>query len=255
MKELKYKTENDWTDEVIQRFWDFKVTENHPYFTEEVGIGLIKLLKQHIALKGDILDYGCGNGVLINYLSKDNNKNNIYGLDFSKESVEQAIRKNKNNINVIKIINFSELNENFTENSFDVIFLIETIEHLRSDILKNTLDSIYKLLKPNGYIFVTTPFNEDLKSNSIYCPFCDAMHHHMQHIQSFTINRLTSILEEHKFSIRIVSNTDFLYYQNKLAYYKIHIKWWIKLKLGLSKRLPFQKKHLYGIAQKLKRDI
>ncbi len=251
MKELVYKTENDWTDEVTQRFWDYKVTENHPYFTEEVGFGIIKMLNNKLELKGEILDYGCGNGTMIDYLSKDNPKNEIYGLDFSIDSVKKSLEKNKGNANVKKIIHFSDLNKNFKDSAFDVILLIETIEHLRSDLLKNTLEIIYKLLKPGGYIVVTTPFNEDLKAHSIYCPFCDAAHHHMQHVQSFTIERLSTILKNHKFEVKEVNNTDFLYYQSKVAFYKIHIKWWLKYKLGISKQLPFQKSHLYGIAQKL----
>lgn len=250
MKEIIYKTEKDWTDEVTQRFWDYKVTEKHPYFTEEVGLGIIRMLKQKIELKGKILDYGCGNGTLIDYLSKDNPTNEIYGLDFSTDSVEESIRKNGVNQNVKKIIHFSELKENFSDNLFDVILLIETIEHLRTDLLINTLNIIHNLLKPGGYIVVTTPFDEDLKANSIYCPFCDAAHHHMQHVQSFNIERLTNVLKENKLMPKEVSNTDFLYYQDKAAYYKIHTKWWLKNKLGISKKLAFQKKHLYGIAQK-----
>ena len=250
MKEIVYKTEDDWTDEVTQRFWDYKVTENHPYFTEEVGLGIINMLKQKIELKGKILDYGCGNGTLINYLSSENPQNEIYGLDFSKESVEESIRKNKARSNVKKIIHFSQLEESYEDNSFDVILLIETIEHLRTDLLTKTLEIIYRLLKPGGFIFVTTPFNEDLKAHSVFCPFCDAAHHHMQHVQSFTIERLSSVLKNHKFKPVEVNNTDLLYYQNKLAYYKIHTKWWLKNKLGVSKRLAFQKSHLYGIGQK-----
>jgi len=251
MKQIVYKTENDWTDEVTQRFWDYKVTENHPYFTEEAGLGIIKMLKQKIELKGNILDYGCGNGTMIDYLSKDNPDNKIYGLDFSNDSVEKSIVKNQNNKNVEKIIHFSGIEANFKDNFFDVILLIETIEHLKTDILTNTLNIINKLLKPGGYIVVTTPFNEDLKAHSIYCPFCDAAHHHMQHVQSFTIERLSKVLAEHKFKVKEVKNTDFLYYQDRFGYYKIHTKWWLKYKLGVSKRLAFQKSHLYGIASKV----
>lgn len=250
MQQIQYKTEHDWTDEVIQRFWDYKVTENHPYFTEEVGMGLIKMLKQKIKIKGSILDYGCGNGTFINLLANDNPENIIYGLDFSSDSVQKSKEKNKKYKNVKKIINFSELYTNLQENSFDIIFLIETIEHLRTDLLNKTLNIIYGLLKPGGYFFVTTPFNEDLKAKSIYCPFCDAAHHHMQHVQSFSIESLTTVLKSNRFKIFDIKNTDFLYYQNKTAYYKIHIKWWLKNKLGISKRIPFQKKHLYGIVTK-----
>ena len=117
-------------------------------------------------------------------------------------------------------------------------------------LLTNTLSIINRLLKPGGYIVVTTPFNEDLKAHSIYCPFCDAAHHHMQHVQSFTIERLSTILKNHNFIPKDVNNTDFSYYQDKVAYYKLHTKWWLKNKLGFSKQVPFEKKHLYGIAQK-----
>ncbi len=251
MNKIIYKNESDWTDEVTARFWDYKVTENHPYFTEEVGKGIIKLVKSKLNLSGDILDYGCGNGTMIHYLAKENEDNSISGLDFSHESVTASMKKNSGLSNVKKIIHFSELNTHFKENSFDVVLLIETIEHLRSDLLNDTLHTIYKLLKPGGHLVVTTPFDEDLKANSIYCPFCNAAHHHMQHVQSFTIDRLSSIFHSHNFKTVDVMNTDFLYYENKLAYYKIHVKWWLKYQLGVSKRLPFQKKHLYGIAQKV----
>ncbi len=250
MKAMKYKEEADWTDEVTQRFWDNMVTEDVLYFTEAVGLGILKLLKQKIELKGKILDYGCGNGTMMDYLSKENPENEIYGLDFSQTSVETSIRKNAGNKNVKKIINFSEMDKNFEDNSFDVVLLIETIEHLRTDLLTNTLSIINRLLKPGGYIVVTTPFNEDLKAHSIYCPFCDAAHHHMQHVQSFTIERLSTILKNHNFIPKDVNNTDFSYYQDKVAYYKLHTKWWLKNKLGFSKQMPFEKKHLYGIAQK-----
>lgn len=250
MKTIKYKEEQDWTDEVTQRFWDNMVSDDVLYFGEAVGLGIVKLVKQKIELKGKILDYGCGNGNFMNYLSIEYPNNEIYGLDFSQVSVEKSILKNKGNTNVKSIINFSELDKNFTDNSFDIIFLIETIEHLRTDILNNTLNIIHRLLKPGGYFIVTTPFNEDLKAHSVYCPFCDAAHHHMQHLQSFTIERMSDILKDHNFSPIDVNNTDFSYYQDKVSYYKLHLKWWLKNKLGISKKLPFQKTHLYGIAQK-----
>ncbi len=250
MKEIVYKTENDWTDDVTQKFWDYKVTENHPYFTEEVGLGIIKMLKQKIEIKGDILDYGCGNGTFIGYLANDFPNSSIFGLDFSKDSVTESNRKNKQTENVKTIIHFEDLDATYKANSFDIIFLIETIEHLRSDLLTKTLGIIYSLLKPNGYIIVTTPFNEDLKANSVYCPFCDAAHHHMQHVQSFTIERLSAVLKENKLTPVEVNNIDFNYFQDKIAYYKINFKWWLKNKLGISKRLPFQRKHLFGIAKK-----
>ena len=250
MKPIVYKTEKDWTDEITQRFWDYKVTENSPYFTEEAGLGIIKMIKEKIDLKGNILDYGCGNGTFMSYLSKDNSANKIHGLEFSFDSVKKSIEMNKNNKNIEAIIHFTELDKTFKDNYFDVVFLIETIEHLRSDLLDNTLKIINRLLKPGGHLIVTTPFDEDLKANSIYCPFCDAAHHHMQHVQSFTKERLAQVLKDHSFIVKEVNNTDFLYYQDKFGYYKIHTKWWLKHKLGVSKRLPFQKKHLFGIATK-----
>lgn len=43
------------------------------------------------------------------------------------------------------------------ENSFDYILCTEVLEHTRNPF--KAVDEVYRILKPGGYCFVTTPFN------------------------------------------------------------------------------------------------
>ena len=92
-----------------------------------------------------LLDVGCGNGKNMLYRSDLI----FYGIDFSIKLVE--ICKNKNlNVNEASMTNIP-----FDNNYFDGIIVIASYHHLSNDIeRKQTLDEIYRVIKPGGRILM-----------------------------------------------------------------------------------------------------
>jgi SAM-dependent methyltransferase len=101
-------------------------------------IARIKQLKPN----GQILDFGCGNGLLVKDL-KDSGFN-VTGYDKFHKS-------------------FDTLPE---PNSADVVTMIEVIEHLCEPF--EEIDLIYQSLKPDGVVMIETSFTDWLTINDDY---------------------------------------------------------------------------------------
>lgn len=98
---------------------------------------------------GKILDVGCATGFFLK-LAKSRGWD-VYGTDMSKFASEYAKKKGG-----LRNIFYGDLKKvKFKDNMFDVITMFDVIEHLPDP--KNTLKHIYKLLRKNGLIVITTP--------------------------------------------------------------------------------------------------
>lgn len=190
------KHEVDWTKEKISKFWDYFV-DNHGLrelsFARETGPSIIKLVRKYIKNNGKNLDYGCGGGYLIEYLIKEGI--NCEGLDASKDSVEKTKKRLENKENFEgAFLSEGNINKKIEDNSYDFIFLIETIEHLIPDDRKEILEDIFRILKPGGYIFISTPNKEKLDKYKVICPDCGAIFHRVQHVNSYTPDNLSELM-------------------------------------------------------------
>lgn len=103
--------------------------------------------------KISMLDVGCGWAQSLIYFKKKGYE--CYGFDPSKEAIEYAL-KNK----IIARQSFIEDMNVFGNKKFDIITLINVLEHLRDPI--EALVKIKKLLKSGGIILIDVPndFNE-----------------------------------------------------------------------------------------------
>jgi ubiquinone/menaquinone biosynthesis C-methylase UbiE len=105
------------------------------------------LRKQIPAMKGKLLDVGCGNGPF-EYLV--NNKTCQYtGIDIA--DADNFDYKNS------KIITFDGENIPFADNSFENIICTEVIEHIENP--SKIIGEMYRVLKPNGLCIVTLPWS------------------------------------------------------------------------------------------------
>jgi 2-polyprenyl-3-methyl-5-hydroxy-6-metoxy-1,4-benzoquinol methylase len=96
-----------------------------------------------------ILDIGCGDGFHLSLLAKSGKKNwSLEGIDIDKNAVEAARLKGLK----VHMGTIEELD--LPEESYDLIFMIMTIEHVeRPD---KTICSIKKLLKKGGRLVIVT---------------------------------------------------------------------------------------------------
>ena len=98
----------------------------------------------------NVLDLGCGNGRLYEFLTS---KGASYtGLDLSSKLIEIAQEKYPKG----KFMVGDLLKTPFKNEEFDFIYCIATLHHIPSNKLRQSAFSeIYRILKPNGHIFLT----------------------------------------------------------------------------------------------------
>jgi len=106
----------------------------------------------------EILDIGCGGGLLTEPLHKLGGK--LTGIDASQKNINVAkihAKKNKLNINYI----CSSPEKFITKKKYDVVLNMEIVEHVHD--LEFFIKSSSNLLKKNGIMFIAT-INKTLKS-------------------------------------------------------------------------------------------
>jgi len=150
-----------------------------------------KYLQGNAVDKPSIIDIGCATGALINHL-KDN-KWQVTGVEISP-CAEYARKERGLDVRSVPL----EEN-NFPEGSFDVLLASHLIEHLNDPM--SFLKEVYRVLKPSGRAFITTPningfqarlFKENWRSaifDHLYL-FSDRTLVKMLKISGFKINRI-----------------------------------------------------------------
>ncbi len=109
---------------------------------------------QNIENRGSLLDFGAGRGKFLEIISALKFKN-CTGADLmdrptSLPSSTEWIQADLNG------------SLNLEKESFDLITAIEVIEHLENP--RAMIREFYRLLKPGGYILVSTPNNESIRA-------------------------------------------------------------------------------------------
>jgi len=122
---------------------------------------LLNLIKyMHLTKKQNVVDFGCGNGMLLEVIS--NSVSSYIGIDYSHPLINAAIkRKERIQAHNSEFI-CGDIHEfcNSNINTFDVAFAMGFSEHvLDKDWLKILL-SMKKSLKNNGLLYIHTPNSE-----------------------------------------------------------------------------------------------
>jgi len=99
-----------------------------------------------------ILDLGCGNGKMLEYIF-DQYSITAYGVDFSADAIDQAKSRTYNKRNGLHFKEGLIGNKLFPNDTFDIILCIETI--FFGESLTKTIHSLQSMLKPSGVIAAT----------------------------------------------------------------------------------------------------
>lgn len=157
--------------------------------------GIIKMLPN----KKDelILDVGCGNGAVANYLI--NQGYNVYGTDASEKGIQLANQVNPGRF-FLQDLSQDDLPDELRNLRFKTIISTEVIEHLYdprkyisfcNDILKNS---------GGGNLIISTPYNGYLKNLAIALLDGHDKHHTVLwdggHIKFWSYKTINALLKE-----------------------------------------------------------
>lgn len=122
-----------------------------------------------------VLDIGCGRGDVVHYCAKAGSKM-VFGIDFSKDAINIAADFNAGYPNV-KLIQMEATDIDFHE-VFDIVFLLDVIEHIPDKEMQVVYRKIYSALKNNGLLILNTPFYKSSadKDSSDLVPATSGMH-------------------------------------------------------------------------------
>ena len=104
-----------------------------------------------VARNASILDLGCGSGELLTVL-RSLGFNNLTGVGVGPEQVAIA-RTRGHSVVQADIVEYLRA----SDQSFDMIFAFDVIEHFTKDEVLDLLDFIWRRLKPGGKLIVQTP--------------------------------------------------------------------------------------------------
>ncbi|GAA4281488.1 methyltransferase domain-containing protein [Gaetbulibacter aestuarii] len=97
-------------------------------------------------------------------------------------------------------------NINQPENAFDTIIAYHILEHIPND--KRAISELYRVLKPNGKVFIQTPFKAgDIYENETITSPAERKEHFGQedHVRIYTIEGLKNRLEDADFQVKMTT--------------------------------------------------
>ena len=125
----------------------------YPYFSY-IAKGIKKLFSPKNAL-----DIGCAKGFLVYALQEQGV--DAYGVDVSQYAVLGAPKETKG---TLMLADVEQHNLPFCDASFDLVLLLDVIEHLHSH--NHLLSEIHRILKPQGICCLKTPLEMSLLARS-----------------------------------------------------------------------------------------
>lgn len=156
---------------------------------------LIEILKPYLPKVKKILDIGSGVGTIDFYLASKGKK--VTGIEISKSAVELA-KKNAELFNLNKKITFinAAFPTKILKGQYDMVIFSEVIEHLEDDT--KALRDIWKVLKPNGLLVITTPsINAPLYRLGLLNKF----DREVGHMRRYTLPYLISLVEKNGYKV------------------------------------------------------
>lgn len=190
---------------------------NNSFFNEKVY--LYKVLREIKNLKFKdrqnikILEIGCADGSFSSVLKDEGY--DVFAVDISEKAIENA-KKNGLQATVVDI----ERGINFQRDFFDIVIAAEVIEHIYDTDF--VLNEIKRVMKKDGYLFITTPNLASLKNRvrlllGEYPQYSEFRIGDNQagHIRNYTPKVLKQQLEQHGFAVKKILSPNIIFPMTK----------------------------------------
>lgn len=202
----------EWDDAKVSRLWDYyshTPPYSEMYFSKVHGDRILRRSGIPLHRSLEVLDFGCGPGFIWDHLVALGSKWLYTGLDFSPASVATVRQKAEGQRQFRGAHHVHRLPVNLDGGQFDVVLLIEVVEHLKDEYLDATLAESVRLLKRGGVAVITTPNEEDLARSTKICPECGAVFHEWQHVRTWSAQSLSARARRHGLEVRTARGLDF----------------------------------------------
>jgi len=154
--------------------------------TKEVIKAILKYKGRKV---NSILDVGCADGKMLEFLLKELKVHDYKGVDFDQKLINLANEDIKKHLEV-----GNALNLRFKDNNFDVLISTAVIEHLENP--EKFLKESYRVLKEGGIIILTTPSPLFEKLGTLVGHLKDETH-----FETYNLKELKSLLRKNGFRI------------------------------------------------------
>lgn len=147
-------------------YWDGDRRINYGgYHYDGRWLKVAKAMAEHYGLKpGDrVLDVGCGKGFLLYDFTQAVPGIEVAGIDISAYAIEHAKEEIRDVTQVVSATNLP-----FPDNSFDLVYSINTLHNLKCHELDKALREMQRVGKNNKYICVESYRTEQEKANLLY---------------------------------------------------------------------------------------
>jgi 2-polyprenyl-3-methyl-5-hydroxy-6-metoxy-1,4-benzoquinol methylase len=152
-----------------------------------------------------ICDWGCGTGNFAKAFVAKGHK--VFGLD-------QGVIVSQIPSDSDRFIGISDSSV-IQDAELDLIYALEVIEHIIDSEIQKTFSEWRRILKKNGYLLLTTPNDENLEDNSIFCPNCETHFHSVQHVRSLSTRSISKMLAENGFKVEKIWLGEFFFATNR----------------------------------------
>ena len=222
---------------------------------------IIDVLKEKLPSKAEVLDVGCGNGVISRGLGEVGFR--VKGIDISEKTIEKAKSLNKFSNVVFEVCSAEQLVAN--SERYHAIICSEVLEHLENpgkllSVLHEVLhqDGVLIDTVPNGNgpreLFVTRPVIHMQKKNNFAWKILQKVKtglgykgttaqsdaDNLTHIQFFTKGTLEQLASNNKFKINKFGKTNFIEDVFPFSFFTKRIKSLQKWDCAVAEILPYQ---------------
>ena len=193
----------EWTPELVGKFWDgvAGTALDDLSFGRVAGSQFLDFVAPFLSASGRHLDFGAGSGHIVSLLLDRGYKTAGYEPSSERQAaLEERVGRKPGFLGVVG---------RSSVETFDVVLLLEVIEHVLEPDLAGILDRINHFLPMGGHVIISTPNHEDLEHASVYCPVSDVFFHPWQHVRSFTPESLTALMSNFGFERQFLGLVDF----------------------------------------------